>query len=156
MTFQKMVVVDGRDHMVGRMASIVAKQLLSGQQVVVVRAEQVVVSGSAVRHQMKWARFMRKRTNTNPKWGPFHHRAPSRIVFRTIRGMIPHKTQRGALALQRLKEALSILPRSKAYPDLEEQLDLLWHAIDADADLKTKLAGFYNAIKPVKDANPKG
>ena len=48
-----------------------------------------------------------------------------------------------------------ILPRSKAYPDLEEQLDFLWHAIDADADLKTKLAGFYNAIKTVKDANPK-
>ena len=103
MVFQKVVVVDGRDHMLGRMASIVAKQLLSGQQVVVVRCEQVVVSGSAVRNQMKWARFMRKRTNTNPKWGPFHHRAPSRIIFRTIRGMIPHKTQRGALALQRLK-----------------------------------------------------
>ena len=49
-----------------------------------------------------------------------------------------------------------ILPRSKAYPDLEEQLDLLWHAIDADAALKTKLAGFYNAIKTLKDANPKG
>lgn len=48
-----------------------------------------------------------------------------------------------------------ILPRSKAYPDVTEQLDLLWHAIDADADLKTKLAGFYNAIKTVKDANPK-
>ena len=41
------------------------------------------------------------------------------------------------------------------YPLIGEQLDLLWHAIDADADLKVKLAGFYNAIKTVKDANPK-
>tara|TARA_Y100001951_G_C11058403_1_gene139474 strand:+ start:216 stop:515 length:300 start_codon:yes stop_codon:yes gene_type:complete len=41
------------------------------------------------------------------------------------------------------------------YPEISEQLDLLWHAIDADADLKVKLAGFYNAIKAVKDANPK-
>jgi len=45
--------------------------------------------------------------------------------------------------------------RANAYPQVGEQLDLLWHAIDADTDLKTKLAGFYNAIKAVKDANPK-
>ena len=41
------------------------------------------------------------------------------------------------------------------YPEISEQLDLLWHAIDADADLKVKLAGFYDAIKKVKEANPK-
>ena len=41
------------------------------------------------------------------------------------------------------------------YGEIGEQLDLLWHAIDDDADLKVKLAGFYNAIKAVKDANPK-
>ena len=45
--------------------------------------------------------------------------------------------------------------RAETYPSIQEQLDLLWHAIDADADLKVKLAGFYNAIKAVKDANPK-
>ena len=45
--------------------------------------------------------------------------------------------------------------REESYPSIGEQLDLLWHAIDADADLKVKLAGFYNAIKAVKDANPK-
>ena len=45
--------------------------------------------------------------------------------------------------------------RAASYPALGEQLDLFWHAIDADADLKVKLAGFYNAIKAVKDANPK-
>ena len=45
--------------------------------------------------------------------------------------------------------------RQESYPAISEQLDLLWHAIDADADLKVKLAGFYNAIKAVKDANPK-
>ena len=43
----------------------------------------------------------------------------------------------------------------RKYPLIVEQLDLLWHSIDADADLKTKFAGFYNAIKAVKDTNPK-
>lgn len=45
----------------------------------------------------------RKRMNTNPRRGPYHHRAPSRIVWKTIRGMVPHKTTRGARALDRLK-----------------------------------------------------
>merc|ERR1719510_1268363 len=41
--------------------------------------------------------------NSNPKRGPIHYRAPAKIVWRTIRGMIPHKTARGAAALDRLK-----------------------------------------------------
>ena len=44
---------------------------------------------------------------------------------------------------------------STTYASTGDQLDLLWHAIDADADLKTKFASFYNSIKAVKDANPK-
>ena len=48
-----------------------------------------------------------------------------------------------------------ITNRRDNYPRISDQLDLLWHAIDADADLKVKLAGFYNAIKSVKDAYPK-
>ena len=44
---------------------------------------------------------------------------------------------------------------STIYPAIGDQLDLLWHAIDADADLKVKFASFYNSIKEVKDANPK-
>jgi large subunit ribosomal protein L13Ae len=35
--------------------------------------------------------------------GPFHFRAPSRIFYKTVRGMIPHKTARGAAAMERLK-----------------------------------------------------
>ena len=45
--------------------------------------------------------------------------------------------------------------RARSYPAFGEQLDLLWHAIDADADLKVKLSGFYDVIKKVKEANPK-
>ena len=44
---------------------------------------------------------------------------------------------------------------SKTYPAIGDQLDLLWHAIDADSDLKAKFNAFYNSIKEVKDANPK-
>lgn len=103
MVFQDMVLVDGRTHMLGRLASIVAKELLSGQKIVVVRCEQVVVSGSLVRNKVKFTQFLKKRTNTNPKKGPIHYRSPARIVWRTIRGMLPHKTARGQAALTRLQ-----------------------------------------------------
>jgi hypothetical protein len=42
--------------------------------------------------------------------GPFHFRAPSKIFWRTVRGMIPHKTARGAAALERLKTFEGIPP----------------------------------------------
>ncbi|XP_034531320.1 60S ribosomal protein L13a-like [Notolabrus celidotus] len=41
--------------------------------------------------------------DTNPSRGPYHFRAPSRIFWRTVRGMLPHKTKRGQAALERLK-----------------------------------------------------
>lgn len=56
-----------------------------------------------MRNKIKFLQFLNKRTATNPKKGPVHYRAPSRMLWRTIRGMLPHKTARGAAALQRLK-----------------------------------------------------
>ncbi|GMH27924.1 hypothetical protein Nepgr_029767 [Nepenthes gracilis] len=97
------VVIDARHHMLGRLASIVAKELLNGQRVVVVRCEEIAISGGLVRQKMKFLRFLRKRMNTKPSHGPIHFRAPAKIFWRTVRGMIPHKTKRGAAALARLK-----------------------------------------------------
>jgi hypothetical protein len=37
---------DGRDHLLGRLASVVAKELLSGQSIVIVRCDEVAISGS--------------------------------------------------------------------------------------------------------------
>ena len=88
--------------MMGRLASIVAKELLSGNKVVVVRCEAIVISGSLMRNKVKYAQFRRKHMNTNPRKGPFHFRSPARMLWRTIRGMVPHKTQRGSNALANL------------------------------------------------------
>ncbi|KAG1368656.1 60S ribosomal protein L13a-2 [Cocos nucifera] len=104
------VVVDARHHMLGRLASIVAKELLNGQRIVVVRCEEICLSGGLVRQKMKFLRFLRKRMNTKPSHGPIHFRAPAKILWRTIRGMIPHKTKRGAAALARLKAYEGVPP----------------------------------------------
>ena len=55
-----------------------------------------------VRNRVKYAQFRNKRMNTNPGKGPFHFKSPARMVWRTIRGMVNHKTARGAEALRRL------------------------------------------------------
>lgn len=96
------VVIDCRGSLLGRLASVIAKELLNGQKIVAVRCEGINISGSLYRNRIKYQDFLRKRMNTNPRKGPFHHRAPSKILFRAVRGMIPHKTSRGAAALARL------------------------------------------------------
>lgn len=52
---------------------------------------------------VKYHGYLHKRCVVNPSRGPFHFRAPSRMFYRIIRGMVPHKAPRGAAALERLK-----------------------------------------------------
>ena len=45
--------------------------------------------------------------------------------------------------------------RRNAYPEIGDQLDMLWHSIDQDAQLKSKYFNFYEALKAVKVKYPK-
>merc|ERR1719167_797994 len=108
--FNKVLLLDGRGHLLGRLAAIVAKQVLLGHKVVVVRCEGINISGNFYRNKLKYLAFLRKRMNTNPSRGPYHFRAPSKIFWRTVRGMLPHKLQRGKDALARLKVYEGIPP----------------------------------------------
>lgn len=100
--FEANITVDARGHLLGRLASTVAKELLNGQRMTVVRCEELNISGKHIRNKNKYLAFLRKRMATNPKKGPIHYRSPARIFWRTVRGMLPHKTTRGAAALARL------------------------------------------------------
>ena len=46
MVFDKPMIVDTRGHLLGRMASMIAKELLLGQSVIAVRCEAIEISGS--------------------------------------------------------------------------------------------------------------
>lgn len=106
----KPLLIDGRGHLLGRLASIVAKSLLQGQKVVVVRCEGINISGSFYRNKLKYLSFLRKKCNVNPARGVYHYRAPSKIFWRTVRGMMPHKTRRGDKALDNLRVVEGIPP----------------------------------------------
>ena len=101
--FERRVVIDARGHLLGRLAALTAKEILNGQRVVVVRTEEINISGSHYRNKLKYHEFIRKRCLVNPTHGPLHLRSPSKIFWRTVRGMVPHKTPRGANALSKLK-----------------------------------------------------
>jgi large subunit ribosomal protein L13Ae len=45
------VIVDAKGHLIGRLASLLAKELMNGQRVVVVRCEELNVSGSLFRNK---------------------------------------------------------------------------------------------------------
>lgn len=96
-------VIDGKGHLMGRLASICAKELLEGKKIVIIRCDKIEKSGKHIRNKFKFISRSKKRTNTNPKHGPFHFKTPSQVFWKTIRGMIPHKTFRGSSALMRLK-----------------------------------------------------
>ena len=53
------------------------------------------------------------------------------------------------------EQAPYINQRKNAYPEIGDQLDMLWHSIDQDAELKQKYFDFYQAIKSVKVKYPK-
>ncbi|KAK8949515.1 60S ribosomal protein L13a-4 [Platanthera zijinensis] len=155
---KRRVVVDARHHMLGRLASIVAKELLNGQHVVVVRCEEICLSGGLVRQKMKYHRFLRKRMNTKPSHGPIHFRAPAKILWRTIRGMIPHKTKRGAAALARLKAYEGVPPpydkkKRMVIPDALKVLRLLpGHKYCLLGKLSTEVGwGYADVIKELEE-----
>merc|ERR1712147_229886 len=103
MPFEKIVVIDARGHLQGRLASFVAKEALLGQKVMVVRCEDLVISGSFMRNKLKLLMKRNKRMNTNPRKGPFHHKSPADMFMRVVRGMLPHVWYRGSAAFQRVK-----------------------------------------------------
>merc|ERR1712184_26046 len=106
----KPVVIDGRGHLMGRLASVVAKNILNGNKVVVVRCEGINQSGNFYRNKLKVLKFLRLRCNVKPSRGPFHFRAPSKMFWRTVRGMVPHKTERGKDAMKRLQTFEGVPP----------------------------------------------
>ena len=44
---------------------------------------------------------------------------------------------------------------NRVYPPIGDQLDMLWHSIDNDAELKSKYFDFHQAILAVKAKHPK-
>ena len=99
----KPLLVDATDLMLGRLASLVAKHLLSGESVTIVNAENAVISGRKQNILDEMRIILGLRNKGSKKKSPKHPRRPDGIVRRTVRGMLPFDKPRGKEAFGRLR-----------------------------------------------------
>lgn len=105
-TISKSATIINADRLIiGRMASIIAKRLLNGEEITIVNAEKAVLSGKWKSKVMEAKEFLEM---GYPRRGPFHYRRPDKIVKRTVRGMLPFKQPKGKRAYKRLKVFIGV------------------------------------------------
>ncbi len=102
---KRSVLVNADGLILGRMASKVAKHLLSGDEVTILNAEKAIISGKKKSKIAEAKEFLEVGA---PDRGPFHYRRPDRIVKKTVRGMVPFKQPKGKNALKKLKVFMGI------------------------------------------------
>jgi len=97
------LILDASNHIMGRVASVAAKQALHGRKVVVVNAEKAIIAGQ--KHKTISAAMHRLRTGTHgsQEKAPTHPRRPDTYFRRAIRGMLPRRKPRGKTAFGNVK-----------------------------------------------------
>jgi len=98
-----MRIINAEGLILGRLASKVAKMLLEGEEIVIVNADKAIITGNREDIFAKYKQRTELRTRSNPRRGPFYPKRSDEIVRRTVRGMLPWKTDRGRKAYRRLK-----------------------------------------------------
>ena len=100
-------VYNAEDKVLGRLASVVAKQLISAKKagedtrVIIVNAEKAIVTG---KRSTILSDYRAKYELNHPRKGPFFPRMPDQILKRTVRGMLPYqKNSSGRNALRSLR-----------------------------------------------------
>lgn len=93
------MIIDGKNLILGRLATYAAKQALLGEKVDIINCEDVVITGS---RENILATYHRKKTMGTHAKGPFWPRRPDMFVRKTIRGMLPYKQPKGRVAYKRI------------------------------------------------------
>lgn len=87
------IVIDGKGHLLGRLASIIAKQVLSGQKIVVVRCEEINISGSFFRNKVcPWRRLSRWDIHPLPSISCATTTSCTNVTLSTPRNRVPSTT----------------------------------------------------------------
>ncbi len=111
------MIINGEGHILGRLASIVTKKLLEGEEIVVLNADKIIITGSKEWAYKKYKQRIDRSSISNPRrMGPKYPRRPDDIFRRTVRGMLPYKKAKGREAFKRLRAYVGV-PRE--YKDVE-------------------------------------
>lgn len=95
-----MKVIDADGLILGRLSSAIAKQLLNGEEIIVINAEKAIITGKKI---MVFTKYRKMRELSHARKGPHYPRLPDRILKRTVRGMMPYQTPSGRKAFKNLK-----------------------------------------------------
>ncbi len=95
-----MVLINADGLIVGRLASITAKKLLEGDEVNIINAEKAILTGAKA---SIFREYHETYVRGSKEHGPYFPKRPDAIIKRTIRGMLPDKTQRGKDSMARLR-----------------------------------------------------
>ena len=109
------VFINGDMGVLGRVAARAAKSALNGDQVFILNAERIVVSGNK---KYLIDRYMQRIHRGESTHGPFYPKTSRGIVKRAVRGMLPYKTPRGRQAFKRVK-VFEGVPQEFSKQDLE-------------------------------------
>jgi len=102
------MIIDGKDQILGRMASVVAKKLLEGEEVFIVNAEEVIITGNRDYFFDLYEKRSQFKDIANPLRGSFFPKRSDRVVRRAVRGMLPWKKDKGRTAYKKLKVYVGI------------------------------------------------
>ncbi len=93
---------DGDGVVFGRLASKVSKDLLNGDNVVVINCDKIIISGDK---KLLAKKILAKREmgSGGSMKGPKYPRVSDRLVKRMIRGMLPWDRDKGRSAFRRLR-----------------------------------------------------
>jgi large subunit ribosomal protein L13 len=95
-----MVVIDADGHVLGRLSTNVAQRIMSGEDVIIVNADKVLITGGRA---TILSDYKQKKDRGKIRKGPFYPRRADLILKRTVRGMIPFDKSRGREAYRKLK-----------------------------------------------------
>ncbi len=95
-----MKIYNGENMILGRIASLAAKDALLGEEVKIVNCEKVVISGRKANTLA--LQLERRKRKAHPMRSQSISRLPERYVRRAVRGMVPRKTARGREAWKRI------------------------------------------------------
>jgi large subunit ribosomal protein L13 len=110
------MIVDATGLVMGRLASVVATQLLAGNEINIVNAEKAIITG---RRESIYEEYFACRDRGHKERGPYFPRRPEMIMKRTVRGMLPYKLRRGRDAMSRLRIYVGV-PRDLSGQQFEQ------------------------------------
>ena len=101
-------VIDASDHIMGRLSTHVAKELLGGEKIIIVNAEKVVITGRKEQVLEDYKQRRDRGVKGRNRRGPYYPRMPDRMLKRTIRGMLPYQNPKGRTAFRKLKVYIGV------------------------------------------------